>query len=65
MVLGFRIGDIPIPTRYADDASSINFRRSLKYGIQTVGVMGKYLLRRLGLYQAAIFRAKPQVPDRV
>ncbi|MBN2202359.1 glycosyltransferase family 2 protein [bacterium] len=65
VVLGFRIGDIPIPTRYADDASSINFRRSLKYGIQTVGVMGKYLLHRLGLYRAAIFRAKPQAPGRV
>lgn len=65
VVLGFRIGDIPIPTRYADDASSINFRRSLKYGIQTVGVMGKFLLHRLGLYKAPIFRTKPQVPDRV
>ncbi len=64
VVLGFRIGDIPIPTRYADDASSINFRRSLKYGIQTVGVMGKYLLHRLGLYRAAIFRTKPQAPNR-
>ncbi|MDM7924633.1 MAG: glycosyltransferase family 2 protein [bacterium] len=64
VVLGFRIGDIPIPTRYADDASSINFRRSLKYGVQTVGVMGKYLLHRLGLYRSAIFRAKPQAPDR-
>ena len=64
VVLGFRIGDIPIPTRYAADASSINFRRSLKYGIQTVGVMGKYLLHRLGLYRAAIFRIKPQAPDR-
>jgi glycosyltransferase involved in cell wall biosynthesis len=65
VVLGFRIGDIPIPTRYAADASSINFRRSLKYGIQTVGVMGKYLLHRLGLYRAEIFRTKPQAPDRI
>jgi glycosyltransferase involved in cell wall biosynthesis len=62
VVLGFRIGDIPIPTRYAADASSINFRRSLKYGVQTVGVMGKYLLHRLGLFHAGIFRRKKPVP---
>ncbi len=53
---GFRIGDIPIPTRYFDEASSINFRRSLKYGLQTVGVMGKFLLQRMGLGHFAIFK---------
>ncbi len=53
---GFRIGDIPIPTRYFDEASSINFRRSTKYGLQTVAVMGKFLLQRAGLGHFAIFR---------
>jgi glycosyltransferase involved in cell wall biosynthesis len=52
---GFKIGDIPIPTRYAPDASSINFHRSLRYGLLTLVVMGKFLLHRAGLYHAAIF----------
>mgnify|MGYP001010906834 CR=1 FL=1 len=41
---GFRIADIPIPTRYFADASSINFRRSLVYGVSCLGVMVKYFL---------------------
>jgi len=31
--LGFRLGDIPAPARYFPEASSINFRRSLTYGV--------------------------------
>jgi glycosyltransferase involved in cell wall biosynthesis len=57
---GFRIGDIPIPTRYFDEASSINFRRSLKYGLQTTGVMMKYHLQRLGLRRYELFHAAPR-----
>lgn len=33
---GYRIGEIPVPVRYFKEASSINFRRSLKYGAQTI-----------------------------
>ncbi len=29
---GFRLGDVPVPVRYFDEASQINFRRSTKYG---------------------------------
>jgi hypothetical protein len=53
---GFRIGDVPIPTRYFDEASSINFRRSSKYGLQTVAVMFKFHLQRLGLLRSDLFR---------
>ncbi len=38
----YRIGEIPVPVRYFKEASSINFRRSLKYGLGTVGVALKY-----------------------
>lgn len=51
----FRVGDIPIPTRYFPEASSINFRRSLKYGIQTIWVMLKYLLQKTGLAKFKLF----------
>ena len=33
---GFRIGEIPVPVRYFPEASSINFKKSLKYGIETL-----------------------------
>lgn len=52
---GFRIGDVPIPTRYFPEASSINFARSVEYGLQTIGVLVKYLLQRLMLGNFGIF----------
>jgi glycosyltransferase involved in cell wall biosynthesis len=33
---GFRIGEIPVPTRYFAEASSVNFRRSVVYGLATL-----------------------------
>ncbi len=53
---GFKIGDVPVPCRYFKEASSINFIRSVKYGLQTLGVMGKYLLQRLKLGRFRIFQ---------
>jgi glycosyltransferase involved in cell wall biosynthesis len=55
---GFRIGDIPIPTRYFAEASSINFSRSLKYGLLTLAVMGKFLLQKIKLCRFPIFERK-------
>jgi glycosyltransferase involved in cell wall biosynthesis len=52
---GFRLGDIPVPVRYFDEASSINFRRSLKYGFSTLGVVGQYWLDRLGIRHSPLF----------
>jgi len=39
----YRIGETPVPVRYFKEASSINFRRSLKYGLSTVSVGLRYL----------------------
>jgi len=52
---GFRIGDIPVPTRYFEEASSINFRRSLKYGIGCVLVVIKFLLQKAKISKFSIF----------
>jgi glycosyltransferase involved in cell wall biosynthesis len=54
---GFKIGDIPIPSRYFKEASSINFKRSVKYGIQTLGVMAKFVIQKAKLYRFRIFRS--------
>jgi glycosyltransferase involved in cell wall biosynthesis len=53
--LGFRLGDVPVPVRYFDEASSINFRRSVKYGLSTLGVVGQFWLDRLGLRRSPLF----------
>ena len=58
---GFRIGDVPVPCRYFKEASSINFRRSVRYGFGTLGALGRFLLQRVGLARFAAFRrAEPR-----
>ena len=52
---GFKIGDIPVPVRYFDEASSINFRRSMKYGLSTLGVLSVYWMNRLGIRRSKLF----------
>jgi glycosyltransferase involved in cell wall biosynthesis len=46
---GFRLGDVPVPVRYFDEASSINFKRSLKYGVTTVTTVGGYWMNKFGI----------------
>lgn len=53
---GFRLGDIPVPVRYFKEASSINFRRSLRYGLLTVWIMVLFWLNRLGICRSTIFK---------
>jgi glycosyltransferase involved in cell wall biosynthesis len=52
---GFRIGEISCPTRYFDDASSINFPRSVQYGIGVIATSAKFLLRKAGVARPALF----------
>jgi len=52
---GCRIGEISCPTKYFDEASSINFRRSVKYGLGVVSTTLKLAGQRLGLVQSRLF----------
>lgn len=52
---GFKLGDIPVPVRYFDEASSINFRRCVKYGSTTLWVMMQYWLQKLKVAKFKIF----------
>ena len=52
---GFKIGEIPVPVRYFADASSINFQRSLKYGVEILFGLFWYLLAAGGIYKHRIF----------
>ena len=42
---GFRVAEVPVPTRYFEEASSVGFRRSVIYGLSTLGVVGNHLFR--------------------
>jgi glycosyltransferase involved in cell wall biosynthesis len=52
---GFRVGEISCPTRYFAEASSINLRRSIVYGLGVLATALQFRLQRLGLVRAAIF----------
>jgi len=56
---GFRVGEISCPTKYFPEASSINFRRSLIYGIGVMKTATQYRLKRMGLAQPRIFKDDP------
>jgi glycosyltransferase involved in cell wall biosynthesis len=62
--LGFRLGDVPVPVRYFDEASSINFRRSVQYGLATLGTVGAYWLDRLGLKRSPLFVPREVARDK-
>ncbi len=45
----FEIAEITCPTKYFDEASSINFSRSVKYGFGVLNTSLRYFLARLGM----------------
>jgi glycosyltransferase involved in cell wall biosynthesis len=53
---GFEIEEIAVPTRYFKEASSVNLRNSVIYGLGTLRVVGAFLLNRLGLLRSPLFR---------
>lgn len=58
VALGFRIGEIPVPVRYHDTSSSINFKRSITYGLRTLQTVGCYLLHRMHVASFTMFVSK-------
>ena len=55
---GFRMGEISCPTKYFPEASSINFSRSIRYGLGVLGTSLLLVLQRCGLIHHPIFAAK-------
>jgi glycosyltransferase involved in cell wall biosynthesis len=52
---GFKIGEVSCPTKYFPEASSINFRRSVKYGLGVLGTTMQFALQKWGLGRFRIF----------
>ena len=59
---GLSIGEVAVPTRYFDEASSVNLRRSVVYGLSTLRVVARYLLHRAGVRRSP--KLQPRVPSR-
>jgi glycosyltransferase involved in cell wall biosynthesis len=55
--LGFRIGEVSCPTKYFKEASSINFRRSLKYGFGVLTTTLQFALQKLRVIDLRRFNA--------
>ena len=53
-----RIGEVAVPTRYFEEASSVGFRRSVVYGLSTLRVVARYLLHRLRLRRSPKLAAR-------
>lgn len=52
----FRIGEVSCPTKYFPEASSINFKRSSKYGLGVLMVSLRHFLQRMGLGRFKIYK---------
>jgi glycosyltransferase involved in cell wall biosynthesis len=52
---GYRLGEVSCPTRYFPEASSINFRRSVTYGLGVVKTSIEYRLNAMGLKRSPLF----------
>jgi glycosyltransferase involved in cell wall biosynthesis len=55
---GFRIGEVSCPTKYFEEASSINFGRSVKYGFGVLATTLQFTLQKAGVMHSRIFSAQ-------
>ncbi len=53
---GYEMAEVTCPTKYFDEASSINFKRSSIYGIGVIKTSILFFLGKLGIYKTSIFR---------
>lgn len=53
---GFEVAEITCPTKYFEEASSINFKRSLRYGLGVLKTSIEYFLSKNKIYQSKLFK---------
>ncbi len=58
---GFEIGEVTCPTKYFEEASSINFRRSMKYGLGVFRVSFGHFFQRIGLVNLKMYEGSERV----
>lgn len=52
---GYKVGEISCPAKYFEDASSINFTRSVKYGLGVLMTSFRFVFQKLGILKSLIF----------
>jgi glycosyltransferase involved in cell wall biosynthesis len=57
VMFGFNIGEISCPTKYFEEASSINFKRSVEYGLGVLATTGRFVAHKWGIIHAPEFEA--------
>lgn len=55
---GFEIAEITCPTKYFPEASSINFKRSSKYGMGVLGTSFTHFFNKMGIMKSDVYKAK-------
>jgi glycosyltransferase involved in cell wall biosynthesis len=55
VMFGFNIGEISCPTKYFEEASSINFKRSVEYGLGVLGTTARFVAHKIGLVHSPAF----------
>jgi len=55
VMFGFRIGEISCPTKYFEEASSINFKRSVQYGLGVLATTLSFVAHKMGVRRVARF----------
>jgi glycosyltransferase involved in cell wall biosynthesis len=55
VMFGFRIGEISCPTSYFEEASSINFRRSVKYGFGVLTTTARFIAHKAHIVKLPLF----------
>jgi hypothetical protein len=53
-----RVGEVPVPTRYFPEASSVNFSRSVQYGLAVLWLVMRYVLHRAHILRSRQFTAR-------
>jgi glycosyltransferase involved in cell wall biosynthesis len=59
---GFRVGDVPVPVRYFDEASSIDLKSSAVYALRSMATFADWYGHRLGLRSSHLFEGATQRP---
>jgi glycosyltransferase involved in cell wall biosynthesis len=63
VMFGFKIGEISCPTKYFEEASSINFKRSVQYGVGVLATTIGFVAHKTGIRRAARYEAKGRKID--
>jgi glycosyltransferase involved in cell wall biosynthesis len=63
VMFGFRLGEVSCPTKYFGEASSISFRRSVRYGLGVLATTARFSAHKMGLIRSRLFTPRGRTID--